>query len=154
MNMAFFTSFSLLFYNTYTPYCSHFLILSATHTHSDQFHLLTLFQKTQNTLYWTHEVANRHIKTTTGDPFQTRRNTGYLIVQENNRTNNSFQDWRLPMIHHQWGHQHWGQTPTYPVGKLRVFWEFFNNLLKWYPVGQSRTSSKFAHHFDQTLISG
>ena len=32
-------------------------------------------------------------------------------------------------------YKHWGQTPTYPVGKLRVFWEFFNNLLRWYPVG-------------------
>ena len=37
------------------------------HTRSELFRLLTLFTDNQNTLYWTHYVADRHANTTTGN---------------------------------------------------------------------------------------
>ena len=43
---------------------------------------------------------------------------------------------------------HWGQRGCYPAGKLRVFWEFLNNLLTPYPAGKLWVIYQFAHHFD------
>ena len=48
---------------------------------------------------------------------------------------------------------HWGQRGSYLAGKLRVCWEFFNNLLSIYPGGKL-WDSQFTHHFDLDGISG
>src|SRR5882757_4443396 len=54
----------------------------------------------------------------------------------------------------RWRRWHWGQRGSYPVGKLRVSFEFLSNLLATYPVGKLWIHLKFAHHFDHNLPGG
>ena len=51
----------------------------------------------------------------------------------------------------QW---HWGQRESYLAGKLRVCWEFLNNLLTLCPAGKLRVLLKLTHHFDLNKIGG
>ena len=52
---------------------------------------------------------------------------------------------------HRW---HWGQRGSYPGGKLRVYWEFLNNIPSICPLGKLRIFWNFISHFALNKPSG
>ena len=50
--------------------------------------------------------------------------------------------------------RHWGQRGYYPEGKLRIFWEFLNNIPSICPLGKLKVFWRFIFHFALNKPSG
>ena len=108
--LGFFTFFSLLFYKTYTHYFVQVLILSSS-PHSllsiSSSHFVSDHQENKERSVLSLNATKEHYKYN-GQPVSTctaMKTTGYLIVWQDNRTRDPFQDQRVSTVTHQQAHQ-------------------------------------------------